>query len=40
MQLMPGDQAFAAEMVTSLTDVLPSARNGQFLFPLGRESST
>jgi hypothetical protein len=40
MQLMPGHQAFAAEMVTSLTDLLSGARGGQFLFPFERECST
>jgi hypothetical protein len=40
MQLMPVNQAFAAEMVALLTDLLPGARKGQFLFPFGRESST
>jgi hypothetical protein len=40
MQLMQVRQAFAAEMVTSLMDLLSGARNGQYLFPLGSECST
>jgi hypothetical protein len=40
MQLMPVKSAFAAEMVTALTDLLPGAHRGQFLFPFGRNCST
>jgi len=37
---MPVKSASAAEMATSLTDLLPTARNAQFLFPLGLDCST
>jgi hypothetical protein len=40
MQLMPVKPAFAAEMVTSLMDLLSGACGGQFLFPPGLEYST
>jgi hypothetical protein len=40
MQLMPVKPAFAAEMVTSLTDLLSGACGGQFLFPFERNCST
>jgi hypothetical protein len=40
MQLTPVKPAFAAEMVTSLMDLLSGARGGQFLFPHGLEYST
>jgi hypothetical protein len=40
MQLMPVKPAFAAEMVTSLMDLLSGARGEQFLFPQGPEYST
>jgi len=40
MQLMLVKAAFAAELAASLTNLLPGAPSGQFLFPLGRECST
>jgi hypothetical protein len=40
MQLMPIKPAFAAEMVTSLMDLLSGACGGQFLFPQELEYST
>jgi hypothetical protein len=40
MQLMPVKPAFAAEMVTSLMDLLSGACGGQFLFPREFEYST
>jgi hypothetical protein len=40
MQLMPVKPAFAAEMVTSLMDLLSGARRRQFLFPQELEYST
>jgi len=40
MQLMPVKSAFAAELVTSLMNLLPGARGGQFLFPAGLDWST
>jgi hypothetical protein len=40
MQLMPLKPAFAAEMATSLMNLLPGMRGGQFLFPPGPDCST
>jgi hypothetical protein len=40
MQLMPIKPAFAAEMAASLTNLLPGAHGGQFLFPPGLDGST
>jgi hypothetical protein len=40
MQLMPVKPAFAAEMITSLMDLLCGACGGQFLFTPGHEYST
>jgi hypothetical protein len=37
---MPVKAAFAAKMVTSLTDLLSGVPQGQFLFPFELESST
>jgi hypothetical protein len=40
MQLTLVKPAFAAEIATSLTDLLSAARGGQFLFPFGLNCST
>jgi hypothetical protein len=40
MQLMPVKPAFAAEMITALTDLPSGAPRRQYLFPFRRKSST
>jgi hypothetical protein len=40
MQLMLVKSAFAVEIATSLTNLLPGAHGEQFLFPPGLDCST